>query len=204
MLWQSPDIIQTNLMLLSFSSFYFLVFCCTNYVCIISLAKLHFTNLFGLLIPVPPKTPNDCFYRYQYLKIVLENKIALYIIYIYISLEYNSQSLEDLQALTALKHYQQYSTLTCPYYVNETSKKKLLFWKSWCETPHKQKKQTIITTTCNNASEKWLACWKGCYHGFWPSKITRTEKWCNCVNLCNLLREEINCVEWLIQNVTFH
>lgn len=125
MLWQSPDIIQTNLMLLSFSFFYFLVFCCTNYVCIISLAKLHFTNLFGLLIPVPPKIPNDCFYRYQYLKIVLENMIAVYIIYI--SLEYNSQSLEDLQALTALKHYQQYPTLTCPYYVNE---KKLLFWKS--------------------------------------------------------------------------
>ena len=143
MLWQSPDIIQTNLMLLSFSFFYFLVFCCTNYVCIIFLAKLHFTNLFGLLTSVPPKIPNNCFYRYLYLKIVLENMIAVYIIYI--SLEYNSQSLENLQALTALKHHQQYSTLPCPYYVNQTSKKSYYFGKADVKPPiNKRNKLSLL------------------------------------------------------------
>ena len=38
-------------------------------------------------------------------------------------LEYSCQLLQELQALTVVKCNQQYSTLACPYHVNQTSKK---------------------------------------------------------------------------------
>lgn len=148
MLWWSLDIIQIKFMLLSFSCFYLLVFWCTNDFRIIFIVKFSFfflkfsrlldirasSNLlliFSLIISYLcwwfnflqnlwycERILKNCFYWHLYLKIVLENMIAVYPYILNIPLEHSSQPLEDLQTLTVLKYYQQYSTIAYPKYGN--------------------------------------------------------------------------------------
>lgn len=85
-----------------------------------------------------------------------------YVTWIYFS----TSRREDLQTSTELKKQQEYSTLACPYYVNEISKKVIVLYYSCCETSHKQEKQAIIATSSDNASKKQVGYCKGCHLDF--------------------------------------